>query len=442
MCTGLQLVNFLQDVPRDLALGRVYLPAEDRRRLRVTVLDGPNGPLTQLLYFQAERAAGLLAAGEHLRAAIGGRTGKAVGLFARGGLAALDALRDAQWDVFTRAAAALAPAARSRRRLLPRSMTTVDEAYTEVERLTRARARNFAYGIMLLPKPKRRAIAAIYAFAREVDDVADDPGLEIGMKRERLEELRAGLDDGAKTSAMFVALADARRRFPIPGEALHDLIDGGLQDTEQARYATFDDLRGYCRRVAGAVGVACVAVYGAADERQRAETLGVALQLINIIRDVAEDWDARARVPAAGRAGRVRRVRGGHRAPAACTAEWRALMAHQAKRARAHLAEGRTLLPRLDRRSAACVADVREPLRGDARPDRGARLRRVRRPAAAVAADEAPHRGRGAAAVRHDLSFPRGLRPSTPCRERSAEFRTHGQQDCAESVPTREASSP
>ena len=234
-------------------------------------------------------------------------------------------------------------------------MTTVDAAYTEVERLTRARARNFAYGIMLLPKPKRRAIAAIYAFAREVDDVADDPGLEIGMKRERLEELRAGLDDGAKTSAMFVALADARRRFPIPGEALHDLIDGGLQDTEQARYATFEDLRGYCRRVAGAVGVACVAVYGAAEERQRAETLGVALQLINIIRDVAEDWTlGRVYLPqdelaefgvseediAAGR----------------CTSEWRALMAHQAKRARSHLGEGRTLLPRLDWRSAACVA--------------------------------------------------------------------------------------
>ena len=100
VCTGLQLVNFLQDVPRDLALGRVYLPAEDRRRFRVTELDRPNRPLTQLLAFEAERAAGLLDAGERLREAIGGRIGKAVGLFARGGLAALDALRDAQWDVF------------------------------------------------------------------------------------------------------------------------------------------------------------------------------------------------------------------------------------------------------------------------------------------------------------------------------------------------------
>jgi 15-cis-phytoene synthase len=233
-------------------------------------------------------------------------------------------------------------------------MTTVDAAYADVERLTRARARNFAYGIMLLPKPKRRAIAAIYAFAREVDDVADDPGLENRVKRERLEELRAGLEGGAKTSAMFVALADARRRFPIPGEALHDLIDGGLQDTEQARYATFEELQGYCRRVAGAVGVACVAVYGA-NEPQRAETLGVALQLINIIRDVAEDWTlGRVYLPQDELAeyGVSEADIGAGR----CSPEWRALMAHQAKRARAHLAEGRTLLPRLDRRSAACVA--------------------------------------------------------------------------------------
>jgi phytoene synthase len=233
-------------------------------------------------------------------------------------------------------------------------MTSVEAAYAEVERLTRARARNFAYGIMLLPKPKRRAIAAIYAFAREVDDVADDPGLQDDAKRERLEQLRAGLDRAADANAMFVALADARRRYPIPGEALHDLIDGGVQDTEQVRYATFEDLRGYCRRVAGAVGIACVAVYGA-DERQRAETLGVALQLINIIRDVGEDWTlGRVYLPQDELA--EFGVSEADIAAGRCSGEWRALMAHQAKRARSHLAEGRTLLPRLDRRSAACVA--------------------------------------------------------------------------------------
>jgi squalene synthase HpnC len=101
VCTGLQLVNFLQDVPRDLALGRIYLPAEDRRRYDVTVLEEPNEPLTRLLRFEAERARGLLAAGRTLQREIGGRIGRAVGLFARGGLAALDALEDAGWDIFT-----------------------------------------------------------------------------------------------------------------------------------------------------------------------------------------------------------------------------------------------------------------------------------------------------------------------------------------------------
>jgi squalene synthase HpnC len=100
VCTGLQLVNFLQDVPRDLELGRVYLPAEDRHRFGDPPLDRPSAELRELLRFEAARAAGLLAAGEVLRAQIGGRLGRAVALFSRGGLAALDALEAAGWDVF------------------------------------------------------------------------------------------------------------------------------------------------------------------------------------------------------------------------------------------------------------------------------------------------------------------------------------------------------
>ena len=101
VCTGLQLVNFLQDVPRDLALGRIYLPADDRRYFEVTVLDRPNERLTELLRFEAARARDLLAAGQTLRERIGGRVGRGVGLFARGGLAALDTLERAGWDIFT-----------------------------------------------------------------------------------------------------------------------------------------------------------------------------------------------------------------------------------------------------------------------------------------------------------------------------------------------------
>jgi phytoene synthase len=230
---------------------------------------------------------------------------------------------------------------------------TAERAYAEVERLTRKRARNFAYGIMVLPREKRRAIAAIYAFARRVDDVADgDDATDV--KRTQLQKLHAALDGPPRDDAMLVALADARGRFPIPEHALHALVDGGLQDLDQARYANFDELRGYCAKVAGAVGVCCVAVYGSQDV-ERAETLGIALQLINIIRDVAEDWGlGRVYIPqdeldsfgvteadiAAGNA----------------SSAWHALMTFQAERARAYLQDGLGLLRSLDSRSALCVS--------------------------------------------------------------------------------------
>jgi 15-cis-phytoene synthase len=232
------------------------------------------------------------------------------------------------------------------------STGAVADAYAEVQRVTRERAKNFAYGIMVLPAEKRRAIAAVYAYAREVDD-ASDGDLPLPEKRVRLEALRASLDD-TPTTPMSVALADARARFGIPRHALAALVDGGLQDTEQMRYASFDELRGYCEKVAGAVGVACIAVYGS-DDVERARTLGIALQLINIMRDVDEDWRlgriylpqdelARHGVDEADiEHGRV-------------TAEWRSLMSFQAARARAHLEEGLKLLDSLDRRSALCVS--------------------------------------------------------------------------------------
>ena len=229
---------------------------------------------------------------------------------------------------------------------------TTEQAYAEVERLTRRRARNFAYGIMLLPREKRRASAAIYAFARRVDDIADGD-LSAEEKRSQLEELRAGLAAPAR-DAMSVALADARVRFPIPERALQALVDGGLQDLDQTRYAHFEELREYCRKVAGAVGVACVAVYGS-DDVPHAETLGVALQLINILRDVREDWElGRVYLPqdelasfgvseediAAGRT----------------SGAWHPFMSFQAERARAYLRDGLSLLGSLDTRSALCVS--------------------------------------------------------------------------------------
>ena len=223
---------------------------------------------------------------------------------------------------------------------------SVQEAYAEVGRITRREAKNFAYGIMVLPRAKRQAIAAIYAFARRVDDVADGE-LPLQEKRAELEELRAALKEDP-ANPVFVALRDARERFGIPREPLEALIDGGLQDTEQATYADFAELRGYCEKVAGAVGLACVPVYGSND-REHAMTLGVALQLINIIRDVGEDRQlGRVYLPQDELAAfEVEEL--------APSPQFRELMAFEAERARAHLAEGLRLLDSLDRRSALCV---------------------------------------------------------------------------------------
>jgi squalene synthase HpnC len=102
VCTGLQLVNFIQDVPRDLALGRIYVPAEDRDRFGVAALDHSSAELTDLLAFEAERARGYLGSGAPLGRRIGGRVGRAVAAFAQGGLAAVEALERADYDVFTR----------------------------------------------------------------------------------------------------------------------------------------------------------------------------------------------------------------------------------------------------------------------------------------------------------------------------------------------------
>jgi phytoene synthase len=205
---------------------------------------------------------------------------------------------------------------------------------------------------MVLPREKRRAIAAIYAFARRVDDVADGPE-RADEKRVGLEALRAALDTEPWHDPVFVALADARKRFGIPREPLAALVDGGLQDLEQQIYADFGELRGYCEKVAGAVGLACLPVYGS-DDTAHAETLGIALQLINIIRDVDEDRQlGRVYLPQ----DELTRFGVNRLEP---SPEFRELMAFQAQRAREHLAEGLELLPSLDRRSALCVGTFAE----------------------------------------------------------------------------------
>lgn len=236
----------------------------------------------------------------------------------------------------------------------------VEDAYAEVAGITRREARNFAWGIAILPRPKRRAVAALYAFARRVDDIADDPGLSVEERRRGLEACRMAVEalpEAVADDAVLVALSDATARYPVPRSALLDLVAGGLLDAEKSRYASWEELHEYCRRVAGAVGIACTAVYGPSDAaaaEPRAETLGLALQQINIMRDVAEDWGL----------GRVYlpqdelerfRVSEADIAGARVGSEWQSLMQHQDRRAESLMRDGLELLPLLDRRSALCV---------------------------------------------------------------------------------------
>ncbi|MFB7175058.1 presqualene diphosphate synthase HpnD [Streptomyces sp. NPDC056254] len=259
----------------------------------------------------------------------------------------------------------------------------VSAAYSYCEAVTGSQARNFAYGIRLLPTDKRHAMSALYAFSRRVDDIGDGtlPG---EAKFARLEEtravlgrIRAGEVDEDDTDPVAVALAHAARRFPIPLGGLDELIDGVLMDVRGETYETWDDLKTYCRCVAGAIGRLSLGVFGtvnapggpgapgarggpgssdAARAAEYADTLGLALQLTNILRDVREDAvNGRTYLPAEDLAkfGCPEGFRDG-RLPAG--ADFAGLVHHEVRRARALFAEGYRLLPMLDRRSGACVA--------------------------------------------------------------------------------------
>jgi phytoene synthase len=170
---------------------------------------------------------------------------------------------------------------------------TVQAGYERCRAITKAQAGNFYYGIRLLPRDRRLALCAVYAFARRVDDIADGPMPDARKLRE-LEKLRGALDSlAASSDPQLQALGDAATRFPIPLASFGDLIDGAEQDVKGALYTSFDDLHHYCRLVAGSIGRLSLGVYGANDPERAGDLgddLGVALQLTNIIRDVREDW--------------------------------------------------------------------------------------------------------------------------------------------------------
>jgi phytoene synthase len=230
------------------------------------------------------------------------------------------------------------------------------QAYARCEAITWNQARNFAYGIRLLPGPRRRALAAIYAMARRIDDIGDGP-LEPADKLAALASVRRDLAQPQVPAddLVLVALTDAASCYPIPMEVFAELIEGCEMDARGSTYDTFEDLVGYCRRVAGSIGRLSLGVFRTSDRPAaipRADALGVALQLTNILRDLVEDRDRLGRVylPREDRErfGIGPRLEGSPE-------DLSALVVFEVRRALPYWDEGLGLLPLLDHRSRACV---------------------------------------------------------------------------------------
>jgi len=177
----------------------------------------------------------------------------------------------------------------------------LDAAYALCRVIARREAKNFYYAFVALPKPKRNAICAVYAFMRRADDLADDESMSVDERRKRLDawiaDWRAASAGAATSDLVFVALRDAMVKFKIPLGLLDELIAGVTMDLDSVNgsspdtYDTFDDLYRYCYLVASVVGLVCIRIFGYTDPHAEklAEETGIAFQLTNILRDVAED---------------------------------------------------------------------------------------------------------------------------------------------------------
>jgi phytoene synthase len=239
----------------------------------------------------------------------------------------------------------------------------LNAAYAVCREIARREAKNFYYAFVALPEPRRNAICAIYAFMRQADDLADDDSLPRDERRRRLDAWLDGwhgvCHGGDSSDLVFIAVQDAVARFNIPLNLLDELVAGVTMDLDQVSsdtpdtYATFGDLYRYCYLVASVVGLVCIHIFGYSDPRAEklAEETGIAFQLTNILRDVAEDT-ARNRVylPLEDLAAHgVSLDSLLLRAPSAPpTANERALLATIAQRARVFYWSAQELLPLID----------------------------------------------------------------------------------------------
>lgn len=221
--------------------------------------------------------------------------------------------------------------------------TTIEESYRYCERVARTRAKNFYYSFVLLDRPRRLGMCAVYAFMRYCDDLSDDLALAnrresiAGWKRDFEKALAGSPDD----NPLWPAFLDTVQRFRIPHEYFFEMIEGVSEDLEPRKVATFDELYRYCYRVASVVGLTVIHIFGFEDPRalELAEKCGIAFQLTNIVRDVREDVGLnRVYLPAEDLA------RFGVTALDRETPEFLALMRFEGERARRYYEESRPLI--------------------------------------------------------------------------------------------------
>ena len=347
-CTALQLANFWQDVSRDLEKGRIYIPLDAAAAHGLSESDIVNrrfdDRFVRLMKDVIARTRQLFAQGRPLAATVDSRLGIDLEMFSKGGIAVLDAIEASGYDTLhhrpsiskLKQAALLtqtllrhltAPAAKRPQleasvSVAPRPIASshrghdlagmpLAASYDACYGVAREAGSNFVYAFFLLPKPKRDALTALYAFNRLVDDVSDEAA-DLAAKQRGLARWRTALDqaitgsdqvfdgnaamdppaESLRGAEILPALADTVVRYNMPSRYLHDLISGAEMDLTVRSYASFPRLKEYCYRVAGTVGLTCTHVFGFRDSRalDLAEKLGLGFQLTNIIRDVAEDY--------------------------------------------------------------------------------------------------------------------------------------------------------
>ena len=237
----------------------------------------------------------------------------------------------------------------------------ITKSYRHCRQVARARAGNFYYSFIVLPTERRRAICAVYAFMRYCDDMVDEGGSN-AEKRTQLDQWRDGLDEVYASSnglshPILPAFQDTVEQFSIPKSYFEAIIDGAEMDLSVTRYPTFEDLYQYCYRVASAVGLVCIHIFGFTDEsaKRYAESCGIAFQLTNILRDIQEDVEMdRVYLPqedleAYGYT--EEDIRQG-----VIDDRFTQLMAFEVDRAKKHYEEALPLLPLIHSSSRACLA--------------------------------------------------------------------------------------